>query len=68
MAGEPSYGEDHEARLVVRAEPSSREAIRMTDREGATTHYHPGSYSKVGRFGCTGLRAVPSLRVRKGLE
>jgi hypothetical protein len=40
----------------------------MTARERAATHYHPGSFSKVGRFRCTGLRSVPSLRVRKGLN
>jgi len=70
MASEPGYGEDHEAPLVVRVEPlgASREAMRTTARERAATHYHPGSFSKVGRFRCTGLRSVPSLRVRKGLN
>jgi hypothetical protein len=42
--------------------------MQMTAREGAATHYHPGWFSKVDRFGCTGQRLVPSLRVRKGLE
>jgi len=42
--------------------------MQMTaNREGAAAR-RTGWVSKGDRFGCTGPRAVPSLRVRKGLE
>jgi hypothetical protein len=39
----------------------------MTPREGAATHC-TGWISKGDLLGCTGLRPVPSLRIRKGLN
>jgi hypothetical protein len=41
--------------------------MQMTAREGTAAH-RTGWVSKGDRLGCTGLRPVPSLRVRKGLE
>jgi cytochrome c553 len=70
MASEPGYGEDHEARLVVRAEPSgaSREAVRMTARERAATHYHPGRSRRSAASDAPGCVRCHHCGLGKGLN